>query len=626
MRWAGAVCVLAFVPAHASPQKPHHGEIRPESRQTVRARATDTTWTFPPAHFSSRRGAVHPVGGGGQFVGLGSTGQAPANCDLAVGPSHVVQVVNSQVAFFTKGGALVFQQGASAFFGGLAQTPSPDEPRAVYDRLAERFVIVFVENDQGAQVSNALLAVSDDDDPNGVWFQYRINVVRAEGEEISWFERPGLGYNADGMVLTGTNYLYSSGLPNGCSFHMIAKAPLLVGAPLNVVTAIERDLDFATVGESAGSARYVFGVGQLAPNTIRVYGARDTGTPFPIVRFVDSAAIVSSPPPSLVPSTDGAMFETNGERVMSVYWRGDRLIAGYNVLAGAGRSGVRWQVFSTVQFDVRNVSSVWFGLVSSATSSFFVPAVALNKHLDAGLAFSGSSTAVTSDIVTSGRIAGDPTTFMSSPLSVVGASGSPYNDTRWGAYFGAAVDPVDGETFWTTAMTVRSDGWWDTQVVPWTVSKTWAVAPGSHGWFRGAPVSGTTASLALDDDDFLTALAGIVLSQAEPPVQLDILGVAPFGQLLGLEFDVVAKVSTPGLAQRVLLWNWAASQYEALGTQGATQGESSQSVVASGDLSRFVSPATNAVRARVQWFQTGITLGFPWSVSVDQAQWRVRVR
>lgn len=41
---------------------------------------------------------------------------------------------------------------------------------------------------------------------------------------------------------------------------------------------------------------------------------------------------------------------------------------------------------------------------------------------------------------------------------------------------------------------------------------------------------------------------------------------------------------------------------------------------------RYVLPATNIVHVRVQWFQTGITLGFPWFVSVDQAQWRIRVR
>jgi len=626
MRWAGAVCVLAFVPAHASPQKPHHGEIRPEGRQTVRARATDTTWTFPPAHFSSRRVAVHPVGGGGQFVGLGSTGQAPANCDLAVGPSHVVQVVNSQVAFFTKGGALEFQQDAAAFFGGLAQTPSPDEPRAVYDRLAGRFVIVFVENDQSAQVSNALLAVSDDDDPNGVWFQYRINVVRTGDDGASWFTGPSLGYNADGVVLAGANSRYATGAPNGSSFHMVAKAPLLTGSPLTVVTAVEPDLDYAAVGESAGSARYVFGAGRLSSDTLRVYGAKDVGTATPVLRFVDVNAVTSSPPPALVPSTDGAMLETNGARVMSAHWRGERLITAYNVLAGAGRSGVRWHAFSTAQFHDDEVTSLWFGLVSSGALHYFVPTVALNAHLDAALAFTGSSTSVTSDIVTVGRTAGDPSGFMSPPVSMAWADGSPYNDTRWGAYFGAAVDPVDGETFWTTAMTVRSDGSWDTQVLSWSVSKTWPVAPFTDNWFRGTPFSGNTASLALDDDDYLVAKAGITLSQFEPPVQLDVFGVAPFGQLLALEFDVVAKVSTPGLTQRVLVKNVLTGLFEVLGAQGATVSESLQTVAATGDLTRYVLPATNIVQVRVQWFQTGVTLGFPWSVSVDQAQWRIRVR
>ena len=50
------------------------------------------------------------------FPGIGATGWVPADPDIAVGPNHIVSVVNSSIGFFTKTGTSQFQQQASAFF------------------------------------------------------------------------------------------------------------------------------------------------------------------------------------------------------------------------------------------------------------------------------------------------------------------------------------------------------------------------------------------------------------------------------------------------------------------------------------------------------------------------------
>jgi hypothetical protein len=206
------------------------------------------------------------------------------------------------------------------------------------------------------------------------------------------------------------------------------------------------------------------------------------------------------------------------------------------------------------------------------------------------------------------------------------ASGSPYTDTRWGRYFGMAVDPVDDETFWGTAMAVSSSGWWETHVVPFTVSKTWSLEPSSFSWIRGVYQSGTLGSLASDDGDYNVAKAGLVLFPSEPPAQLVVTSTAPVGQVLGFSLSLVAKVTTAGLSQRVELWNWVSASYVSAGVVGATTSDSVQAVSAPGVLSEYVEPGTRAVRAKVSWFRTGLTLVWPWTVSVDQVEWRIRAR
>ena len=41
---------------------------------------------------------------------------------------------------------------------------------------------------------------------------------------------------------------------------------------------------------------------------------------------------------------------------------------------------------------------------------------------------------------------------------------------------------------------------------------------------------------------------------------------------------------------------------------------------------KVLEPGTRAVRARVVWFQTGLTLVWPWTVSVDLVEWSLRTR
>ena len=626
MRLAGIALVFAAA-ALATAQRSVLPASGPATK--VEGRAVDTAWSFPRICRSAEapRGGPSSRPSGGGFPGIGSSGQFPANCGVAVGPEVVVQVVNGQIAFISKLGAQTYGQPATAFFAGLAQTPNLDQPRACFDRSSGRFVVVFLESDPAGEVSNFLLAVSDDDDPHGVWFQYRISAIGTSGANEFWSKRPSLGVNSDGVVIATTLTAFSTGNLGGSLFTMFPKQPMLSGSPLTVTKTLDTASPHVHVGETVATAvPYVFGVAKTASNKLRLYRVRNTGTVTPQVNFVDQTTVSVPAPPNTVPSTDGGSMQTGTDQVSTVVAHGDRVFVALNVLNGTTMSGVRWFVYNVSGFASGTVTTVGSGLSLSASGSHFVPAAGVNVHGDFGLLFSGSGALATSDVMTSGRTSGDPFAFLSAPVVAGVATGSPYADTRWGGYFGVGADGWDAETFWGTAMVVREDGSWGTQIVNWTVTKTWPIAPSDASWVRGAWVGGGLASLAADDDDYFVARAGWVPSPGEPPAQLVVEGTAPTGEVLGLTFELVARVNTTGLAQQIELWDWSSGLYVSAGTQAATVAESLQSVAASGDLARFVQSKTGAVRARVSWFQVGPVIVWPWTASVDQVVWRIRVR
>jgi hypothetical protein len=55
----------------------------------------------------------------------------------------------------------------------------------------------------------------------------------------------------------------------------------------------------------------------------------------------------------------------------------------------------------------------------------------------------------------------------------------------------------------------------------------------------------------------------------------------------------------------------------------ATTSDSVVEVIVTSNASRFIDPATQELKARLQWKTAGLTLLFPWTVGIDQAIWHI---
>ena len=270
---------------------------------------------------------------------------------------------------------------------------------------------------------------------------------------------------------------------------------------------------------------------------------------------------------------------------------------------------------SQIRFFDQNVGWVvgWDGLIGKSTDggeTFVYQDIGSNDvHL-----FSLSIVSA-SEVWVSGRTAAfDPVVFHTTDGGLTWIQMQGPDDPNW--LYTLAARP--GEKVWGAG--------YDGIVFRRSGTTTTDVPPVSSIWLRGRVQSGNNASLAANDDDFYVCKAGLTLGQFEAPAQLQVDAFAPLGTVVAFDFETVSKVNTPGLSGRIELYNRVTGQYELVGTQVAQTTESSHVVSATGDLARFVQAGTRAIRAKVSWFRSGITLVYPWTVSVDQVRWRIQTQ
>jgi hypothetical protein len=140
--------------------------------------------------------------------------------------------------------------------------------------------------------------------------------------------------------------------------------------------------------------------------------------------------------------------------------------------------------------------------------------------------------------------------------------------------------------------------------------------------FRGRVISGEIGDLFDSDDSRMGFWPGITEDSSEAPVWLLLTGTSLTDMPAELRFTLEANVNTPGVAQRIELFNYVAQSYEEIDFRVGTDTDSILEIVVDGDPSRFVDSKTLEMKAQLTW-PPGPLVFFPWTVSVDQAVWKV---
>jgi hypothetical protein len=429
--------------------------IEPQAVQAAATGSTEEVLTSFPAVTLDRQLTLGPD----QFV-------TPPDNGLAVGPNHVVEMVNSSGTIWNKSGGDPIQLFDLNKFFLVPSTYSFSDPRVLYDQLSQRWFasgVAFVTPSYGSLI---VIAVSKDSDPTGTWFQYS-----ADNSSNVTHDQPKFGVSDDKFVISWNDFLSAQSF-QGASTWIFEKSQMVAGSTSVNGAALGPDSTKAAlvpaVQLSSGSPAYIaynnsdcstLGCNKGSPTFGLIV---ITGTPLGgnlAVNESDPAIAATSQPPNADQPGLPASIATNDDRFLTAVWENGVLWTGGNdACIPAGDSATRpcsrlIQVLtagSTINqsFDIASFGSGLYypAFAMDAGGSMYVVYNISSSTQNVGVRITGQPAAAPIQSVASARtiMAGETTYNMNPCFGTAGAS-------RWGDYAGAAIDPQNPTDVWVAS-------------------------------------------------------------------------------------------------------------------------------------------------------------------------------
>lgn len=382
----------------------------------------------------------------------GAGGAVPPDPDLAVGTNHVVAVVNSAIAVYSKNGALLSGPiEADSFFQGVTGCTGSFDPVALYDEQADRFIIGFDANDG----KNFCMAATQTGNPAGAWNRYSFGTVFVNGE---FFDYPhaGVGQNA---IFLGSNIFGPGNAFTGRVFS-INKAQLYAGQPLS--TPVRKDIADGTPWPMqlhgtapADGAHYFVTDNDFDGNVYSVWKwtePNNAATAMFKVGTIDLAAFTGVTANFPIDQTQlgvSVAIQGNDWRTLDAEWRNGNLWFTHQMSCniGAGPTGcIRWAQLNPVTPSVTQA-----GVISIFGKSLSFPNLAVDANNNMAIGFTTMGPTKRPSVYVAGRMSTDTPNILRDPVEVKKGEtiysafdGSP---GRWGDYSGMVADP-DGQHMW----------------------------------------------------------------------------------------------------------------------------------------------------------------------------------
>jgi hypothetical protein len=479
------------------------------------------------------------------FVGLGNPPHTegdviPPDTMGAVGPNHLVSLLNSDFGVFNKTTGAVLQKiSLPSFWGSLGTAPGqpadfPFDPKILYDQHSGRFVAITLGG-ASAPGSWVMIAVSPPSDPTGAWDKWAIdadldNNVQQFNNSADF---PGLGVDAFNVYVTAN--MFNGASAQYSKVWVVPKAQLLAGS--NPITWFEfrnpPGSDFTMQpAHTFGTAAAEYFLFEGSVNRLGVaWMDNASGTPVwhsplqvPVTPYTSTSILPGAPQ-----SGNDNTIDTSDTRLLNVVYRAGALWTVHTVQSPATvKTEVAWY-----QIDPSAGTVLSQGRISDPTRWYFYPSIGVNANGDVAIGMSGSSaTEFVGGYYTAWRFA-DPSGTMQL-VSLLKAGEQPYfktltgTENRWGDYSATVVDPNGNLRFWTvqeyaqtpdTATGASRWGtWWGSFILP-PLS-----APSAPVGLAATPLSGSTISLGWTDtssneESFVIERnpgAGLFLSIATP--------------------------------------------------------------------------------------------------------------
>jgi hypothetical protein len=439
----------------------------------------------------------------------------PPDPNIAVGPNHVVEMVNLQFAVYSKTGATILAPSSiGALWSGFAVNDCVDEsgdPVVMYDQVADRWILSQFTT-RGLSNHNLpnynCIAVSTSPDPTGTYFRYAFSTG------FNFPDYPKYGIFKDSYVITTREFGDTSNF-YGIGVYAIDRNKVLNGEPDARDVKFTLDSSVVPISLMGDGLLPAMVDGNTKPKedaTIPVIGTQDDqggygasfdalniwdldvkwratptasftlNTQLPVAAF-DSAFPCGPVSPRDCLPQPGITNSTQFLDVLSYRqrptWRlayrnngtYESLVTAQTVQARPGVAGMRW-------YEIHRVGTA-YSLYQQGTYApddgvdRWMGSVAQDKFGNIALGYSVvNGTSVFPGIRYTGRLAGDPLGQMTLGEGTIidGTGVQRTANSRWGDYTSMNVDPVDDCTFWyvneyyTLAGQLSSTAGWQTRI------------------------------------------------------------------------------------------------------------------------------------------------------------------
>ena len=406
------------------------------------------------------------------FEGIGENSGEPSDDNIAVGPNHIVQTVNTEWSVWDKTGHQLsgFPKTLGSIWtsmGGACAQEGGD-PIVQYDRLADRWFL-----SQLGSFSNPYtlcLALSKTNDPTGAYFLWQYSF----GSNFPDYPHYGVWPTAtNGAYMQMAHLFQNRNTFIGTAACAYDRTAMINGNanPVQICFTIQNDggflpsdLDGATAPPDGSPGYFItFETSslhefQLTPNFANPNNSTFTG---PINIPVNAFSLAcGGTGGTCVPQTGTTeQLDTLGDRMMYRFaYRnfGDHesLVVNHTVANGSS-TAPRW-------YEIRSPKSspsiFQQGTYAPDSTYRWMGSIAMDQSGDMLLGYSVSTSSTHPGIVYTGRLSSDTLGTMESENTLLTGTGSQTGHSRWGDYTAMRIDPSDDCTFWFTNQYLATTG------------------------------------------------------------------------------------------------------------------------------------------------------------------------
>ncbi len=405
-----------------------------------------------------------------------ATGRNPSDNSLAVGPNHIVEIVNSRLAVFDKKGKVLYGAVATNTifkgFGGICEARNNGDSVVRYDQLAGRWLYVMPIfgriPDRPAEPYSMCYAVSAGADPLGPYYRYEFRrklfpdyprpavwpdgyyVPSSTGDDVIQkhacvADREKMLRGAEAteqcVVIDGVNFLNNADIDG-------QELPP-AGAPNIIMAAGGTQLNKEF--EDDGIYAYQFHVDFKTPVNTKVSGP--VKIPVAPYHYLCNGQLTSC-----VPQPDTTRrLDAQGDKLMQrlVYRRRggvESIVALHSVNTAAGGGGVRWYEFRLAggaPGSERAVRLYQQGTYAPDAFYRWMGSIGMDRQGNIAMGYSFGGAPNFAGQRFAGRLDGDPPGALTLHETILAeGEASQTNTLRWEDYATTAMDPADDCTFW----------------------------------------------------------------------------------------------------------------------------------------------------------------------------------